>query len=74
MKDPDTMHDAVEDALRKNIKTEHPTLSKKEQDHLLDERSGEVCSIITNKWMDYGEYLTVEFDTDALTATVVPSE
>jgi hypothetical protein len=45
MKDPDTLNDAIEEAVEKQM-----------------------CG----RWFGYGEYLTVEIDTDAKTCTVIP--
>lgn len=74
LKDPDSMHDAVEDAVRADIKETTDGLSQKERDYLLDERVGPVQGEITARWMPYGEYLYVEFDTDTWTATVLSAK
>ena len=34
----------------------------------------DACSIITDKWMEYGEYLRVRFDTGAGTAEVISNK
>lgn len=70
LKDPDTMHDAVDEAAKRLPKPEG--VSPKEWKSLCEERAGEAKDIISQRWMEYGEYLEVDFDTDALTATVVP--
>jgi hypothetical protein len=69
MKDPDTLYDAINDALEEEL--EPLGLDEDESEAVADVRRGkirEVCS----KWFRYGEYLTVEIDTEAETCTVVP--
>jgi hypothetical protein len=48
-------------------------LPKEEWDSIKEDRAAMVKGFISGKWMRYGEYLTVEFDTDDGTATVVPN-
>jgi hypothetical protein len=74
LQDPDTLYDDVESAVRADIKANTSGLSKKEQKAILDERCDEERSVIAERWMPYSEYLTVEFDTEAGTATVVPAK
>lgn len=71
LKDPDTMPDAVVDAVHADVKT-ISGLSNDERQALAVSRHCEIQSEITSRWMEYGEYLTVEFDTEAWTATVLP--
>jgi len=33
----------------------------------------DACSIISEKWMEFGEYIRVEFDTENGTAKVLPN-
>lgn len=70
LKDPDTMHDAVDEAAKKLPKPDG--ISAKEWKQICEERADEAKAIISRHWMEYGEYLAVDFDTDALTATVIP--
>ena len=72
LKDPDTMSDAVEEAVRREVK-KLEGLSKEERDDLVEGRTSEQRSKIVDGWMPYGEYLEVEFDTEAGTATVIPA-
>lgn len=70
LKDPDTMPDAVDEAF---AKVERP--EGVEPDEWLDireNRAGKVREQITDRFMEYSEYLVVEFDTDNWTARVVP--
>lgn len=71
LKDPDTMHDAVDDAVKK---LERPAeLHSDEWADVCEGRAQDIKSQISSRWMEYGEYLCVEFDTDANTATVIPN-
>lgn len=69
MKDPDTLIDAIDEAVKAELSAMN--LPADEQELLLDsrrEKVNEVCS----EWFRYGEYLCVEIDTDAKTCTVQP--
>lgn len=69
-KDPDKMPDAVVDAF---APLEAPAgLTVDEWASIRRERALEAKHQITKKWMEYGEYLVVDFDTGTGTATVVP--
>lgn len=67
MKDPDTLADSIEDAVKEQLLSSG--LPQHEQDLIADDRQEKVydqCS----KWFRYGEYLAVEIDTEAGTCTV----
>lgn len=68
MKDPDTMHDAVQEAVQ--IEVEAMGLSDDEAERIIELRADKIREKMA-KWFEYGEYLEVEFDTDAMTATVL---
>ncbi len=68
MKDPDTLNDAIEDAVKQSM-TENG-LDHVEQEALLEIRKEKIYSQCS-KWFRYGEYLEVEIDTDAGTCVVV---
>lgn len=70
MKDPDTLHDAIDEAVREEL-TQNESLDQDERELLAESRS-EKYGEIAQKWFEYGEYLTVEIDTDAKTCVVVP--
>ena len=70
LKDPDTMYDAVQDHVDEELKASN--LPEDEQELVKDARV-EKYSDILSPFFEYGEYLTVEFDTDTKTARVVPS-
>lgn len=71
MKDPDVLHDAIQDAVKADLERRQIT-DEEEQERLTElhrERIGELCG----RWFRYGEYLTVEIDTDDRTCTVCPA-
>ena len=70
MKDPDTLNDAIEDAV-KNIKIEG--VSEEEMDFIRENRIKETQSLCS-EWFEWGEYLRVEIDTEAKTCVVIPTE
>lgn len=70
MKDPDGVWESVQDAAKDSLVSALEGLSKKESDGLIEARVDSIHGTI-GKWVDGGEYITVEFDTDAGTATVV---
>lgn len=70
-KDPDTMHDAVDAAVVKLPRPEG--ISQQEWERICEDRAAEAKDDISDLWMEYAEYLDVEFDTDAKTATILPS-
>lgn len=70
MKDPDTLGDAIDEAVRADI-AKIEGITDEDREAIFDGRR-EAVSNITSKWFEYGEYLTVEIDTDAQTATVCP--
>lgn len=67
MKDPDVLHDAIDEALA-DLKVEG--LSDDELEAVREKRKDSI-SELTSRWFEYGEYLRVEIDTDAETCTVV---
>lgn len=69
MKDPDTLGDAIDDAVRAELKTVGG-LTDNERETLLDDRRDAVKAV-TAKWFEWGEYVTIEIDTDANSATVI---
>jgi hypothetical protein len=68
LKDPDTMHDAVDFAVQRLERPEG--VDQGEWENICEERAEKAKAAITERWMPYGEYLVVEFDTEAMTATV----
>lgn len=67
-KDPDGVFECIREAVEATLPE---GLSPHERNQLVESRHEETASRL-RKWLKYGEYLTVEFDTDAGTAVVVP--
>lgn len=61
MKDPDTLYDAINDAVTHELKRDGFT-DAKELEILIEHRSARV-SELCRRWFKYGEYLIVEIDT-----------
>lgn len=72
MKDPDTLHDAIDEAVREDI-GKIPGLTGEDREALFENRREAVAKNAA-KWFRYGEYLSVEIDTDTGTATVLPAQ
>ncbi|MGE3341448.1 MAG: hypothetical protein AB7J46_06165 [Candidatus Altimarinota bacterium] len=70
LKDPDCLYECVEDAVKKALRSV-PDLSDDEREQLQEKRADQIREKLTDKWFEYGEYLEVDIDTDAMTATVV---
>ena len=72
MKDPDTMYDAVQDAVIKEVNALRLStgMPMDEAEELIKIRAEKVRAKMS-KWFEYGEYLDVEFDTETMTAKVL---
>ena len=72
MKDPDTLHDAINDAVAAEVGAIENLDSEEKADLAVTraEKVQEICQ----KWFRYGEYVTIEIDTEAKTAVVVDKE
>lgn len=71
MKDPDGVYDGIEEAVKQSLKS--LDLPENEKEALKEARS-ETIRRVTSKFFEYGEYVKIEFDTDAKTATVLEVE
>ena len=71
MKDPDTLSDAIAEAVKDAV-ANIPDLSEDEREAVQEQRAQGIHKL-AYKWFEYGEYLCVEIDTDAGTCVVVPS-
>lgn len=71
MKDPDTLHDAIADAVKDELDAEN-IKDPFEVEALAEVRKNK-CARIASKWFKYSEYLAVEIDTTAETITVLPA-
>jgi hypothetical protein len=70
MKDPDGAYDSIRDAAEEHAK-EIPESDLIDREELI-EKAHEKLSGIAAKWLEYGEYLCVEIDTEAGTCIVIP--
>lgn len=68
LKDPDGFYDCVRDAVKADI-AKISGLDDEERESMLDARVMKVNDVL-GRWVEYGEYVDIEFDTDAKTATV----
>jgi len=67
MKDPDTLYDAIEEAVTESLADVADPDEKEAIAEVRKKRARAVC----DKWFSYGEYLAVDIDTDAETCVVV---
>ena len=70
MKDPDGVWESVDEAARESIGRMLPNLEEEERKPILEQRK-DILNNQIRKWFEYGEYLRVEIDTEANTATVL---
>ena len=66
-KDPDGVFDSIRDSVRDSF--EGMDLSEEELEMLVESRTESVSDKLS-KWIKYGEYVYIEFDTEAETAVV----
>ncbi len=69
-KNPDALDESIDESL-KDLKVEG--LSEEELEGVKETRKEEIKELCM-KWFKWGEYLTVEIDTEAKTCTVVEAE
>ena len=70
-KDPDGPHECFQEAAEAAI--DATNLDEDEHEAAVEIRL-EKLKEFAGKWLDCGEYVTIEFDTEAGTAVVVPQE
>lgn len=70
LKDPDGFYDGITDAVEESLSS-NSFMSERESEAAQEARRDTIKDAI-EKWVEYGEYITIEFDTEAKTATVVP--
>ena len=70
LKDPDGFYDGITGAVEESL-SGNTFFSERESEAAHEARRYAIKDGI-KKWVDYGEYITIEFDTTAGTATVVP--
>ena len=69
MKDPDTLQDAIADAVAEDV--DRLPLDAVEKALVAEGRREKVADVC-RRWFKHGEYLKVEVDTEAGTCTVIP--
>lgn len=69
-KDPDAPYDAIRESAKEQIAA-IKGISEDEAESLIDKRHDQIEENL-KKWIAFGEYITIEFDTEAKTAIVVP--
>lgn len=72
LKEPDSFHDAINFAVKKEL--ESSFTGDAEEDFLLADEKREEVNTFLEKWVRYSEYITVEFDTETGTATVLETK
>ena len=70
LKDPDGLYAGVEEAVRESL--EGFTFSSELESESIYDTRRETFNAEIRNWVRYGEYITIEFDTTAGTATVIP--
>ncbi len=69
LKDTDTLRDAITES----VETEVETLKLDDEEaEVVKEKRVEKYMNIAEDWFEYGEYVTLELDTEAKTMVVVP--
>lgn len=68
MKDPDGVYESIEESIREDI-ARIEGLTEADREALIESRRE---ALDLGEWVEYGEYVTVEIDTDEGTARVVP--
>jgi hypothetical protein len=69
MKSPDNVHEASVAAAQRSLDAING-LTARERNDLLECRQQDVLEKLS-KWVEFGEYIEVEFDLEAMTARVV---
>lgn len=68
MKDPDALHEALLYLIEREVKS---IATDEDEIEMIVESRLEREKEKFKKWFSYDEYLSVEFDTDSMTATVI---
>ena len=70
LKDPDGFYDCIRIAVEREIK-DIPGLTESEKESMEESRIESTFEAIST-WVEYQEGITIEFDTESKTATVLP--
>jgi len=68
LKDPDGFYEAIREAAEKQVALING-ISEYEAETLIENRHESISEYLS-RWVEYGEYVTIEFDLDNATATV----
>lgn len=71
LKDPDGFYDSVKDEVEKHLRETLTGLDEDEFESVLEARVEKAWEKLS-KWVEYKEYIGIDFDLDAMTATVRP--
>lgn len=71
IKDPDVLDDSVLEAVEESANGASG-LDADERRALVKRRATRIRDELVEKWVEYGEYYVIEFDTDEGTAVVIP--
>jgi len=69
LKDPDGIYDAIQDAATQQVEA-IKGLSEYEKSSLIESRHTQIDKEL-EPWIEYSEYVRLEIDTEAKTATVI---
>jgi hypothetical protein len=72
MKDPDGPYECIQDAAEEMVEAIEGLTPEERQ--VFRHSRVDMLRDFAGRWMEYGEYITVEFDTEAGTATVIESK
>ena len=69
LKAPDGVYESIREAAEKQV-SEMTGLRDSEKESIIENRHEEISEQL-KEWIEYGEYITIEFDTETGTATVL---
>ena len=72
LKDPDGIYDSIQEAAKASLKLVEG-LEQDEAESLLEPRFERIAESL-KPWIEYGEYVRLEIDTDKKTATVITNK
>lgn len=72
-KDPDALGDAIQDAATASVEA-MSNITDSDEKNIIEESRKDAAKKICGLWFEYGEYLTVEVDTEEFTCRVIPTK
>lgn len=69
LKDPDGVYESIREEAESQV-SQMTGLRQNEKESIIENRHEEISERL-QKWIQYGEYITIEFDTEENTATVI---